>query len=39
MIPPDGALGAPEMATADNEGAVFGGFTDKKFAVKKFVKQ
>jgi DNA-binding beta-propeller fold protein YncE len=39
MIPPDATLGAPEMATADDEGAVFGGFTDKKFAVKKFAKQ
>ena len=39
MIPPDPALGVPESLTVDDQGAIFGGFTDKKFAIKKFVKQ
>ena len=39
LIPPDATLGVPESLTVDEQGAIFGGFTDKKFAVKKFVKQ
>jgi sugar lactone lactonase YvrE len=39
MIPPDAALGVPESITVDDQGVIYGGFTDNKFAVKKFVKQ
>jgi DNA-binding beta-propeller fold protein YncE len=39
LIPPDATLGVPESVTADEQGAIFGGFTDKKFAIKKFAKQ
>jgi sugar lactone lactonase YvrE len=39
LVPPDAALGVPESITVDDQGAIFGGFTDNKFAVKKFVKQ
>ena len=39
LIPPDATLGVPESVTVDEQGAIFGGFTDKKFAIKKFAKQ
>ena len=40
MIPPDASrLALRRWLTVDDQGAVFGGFTDKKFAVKKFVKK
>ena len=35
MIPPDATLGAPEMVTADDQGAIYGGFTGNKLAVRE----
>jgi sugar lactone lactonase YvrE len=39
LVPPDATLGAPEMVTADSQGAIYAGFTGNKWQVKKFAKQ